>query len=141
MNNKLSKDIKSVIATHEIYYHFVNYMKRWYYKKYIPFSLRNKNSRELKEFDPSKMVGYQAMCRVERYEKKYGKIKIVYVDDEVFMTSMIVLIPSIDMGISCIYIPQCVNPSNTFFLYPSDIKQLDEAIEQMKKEYLKNAIW
>jgi hypothetical protein len=124
-------------TTHKIYHHFCDYMKRWYYAKRHAFSFKTfKETKQIiREFDPSKMVGYSAMQKVKRYKEKYGGIETISVDDDMFMGSMIVLIPHDKMGITCIYIPQCINPSNTFFLYPCHIKQLSETIAKMCKEY------
>lgn len=135
----MSKEVDEIISnaefTHKIWYHFCNYMKRWYYKKEKRFTLKGDTNREYKIFDSSKMLGYSAMLKVERYEKKYGGIKIVNVDDNVHAGSMLVLIPHKEMGITVIFIPQCTDKKDIFFLYPEHIERMNETINEMKKEY------
>jgi hypothetical protein len=133
--NELIEMLYGSELTNKIWFHFCNYMKRWYYKKEKHFLSKGWSDREYKAFDSSKMLGYSAMQKVERYEKKYGGIKIVYVDDNVFAGSMLVLIPHDKMGITVIFIPQCTDEKDIFFLYPNHIKQLNKTIDEIKIEY------
>jgi hypothetical protein len=135
MSNKLDEMMANDV-THQIYHHFCNYMKRWYYKKrnYFSFKTMKNTKRICREFDPSKMVGYAAMQKVRYYEKTYGGIKTTFVDDDMFMGSMLVLIPHKGMGITCIYIPQCVTPQNTFFLYPEHVNDLTKMLTTVKRD-------
>jgi hypothetical protein len=133
-------ELDTILSTdnvHKTYHHFCNYMKRWYYKNRYGFSFKTlkETKKVIREFDPTKMLGYSAMLKVKYYEKKYGGIKTVTVDDDSFMGSIIVLIPHPKMGITSIYIPQCGYNINTFFLYPGHFNQLTKIINEMKKEY------
>ena len=133
-------ELDMIICTdnvHKTYHHFCNYMKRWYYKNRYAFSFKTlkETKKVIREFDPTKMVGYSAMQKVKYYKKKYGGIETSFVDDDSFMSSMIVLIPHPKMGITSIYIPQCGYNINTFFMYPCHFDTLIKTINNMKKEY------
>jgi hypothetical protein len=110
---------------------FSNYMKRWYYE-----IINNK-----KVFSSENMTGYIAQKRVTNYAKKHPEVKVLFCDDSVFSSSIIVLIPHPTMGITMIYIPQ----NNTkirseLFLYPDHSKKLIEELTKMHEKCLKGSI-
>lgn len=125
---------------HGTWHDFCNYMRKWYFIKRPTVHFRKKEivngKRLFKEFAGYKMVGYQAMRRVERYVEKHPEIKLVTVDDSFFAGSMIVLIPHPKMGITLLYIPQCgTDDTNQCFLYPHHSRDLMNELTSMKKRH------
>ena len=131
---KLKNDCNN---THQIWWDFCLYFTEWYYKEidnidsetYEPIGTKHK------EFDSNKMVGYEAMMRVEEYSKTHPDIKIIPVDDGYYSSSDIVLIPHPNHGITMIYISQNAPENNLWFLYPGYIKILQTELNKMKKKY------
>jgi len=83
-----------------------------------------------------RLCGYEVMERIERYVKTHCKeIKIVYCDDETYSSSMILLIPHPEHGITVMFIPQNTSIQNRFFLYGNHFKMLEEEMEKMKYVY------
>ena len=84
----------------------------------------------------SKLSGFDVIEKVEDYVKKnVPEIKIVYVDDTLYSSSIILLIPHFEHGISVMFIPQCTEVQNTFFLYDSHFTKLIEELNKMKYVY------
>lgn len=87
-----------------------------------------------------KWIGYDLMKRVEKWAKKYpSEVHIVGVDDDVFASSVLVLIEARThdsyMGTSVIYIPQCTGEKPIrFFLYPCHRAGLITALKEIAKE-------
>ena len=133
--------------THGFWYDWVNYMERWYYKEVDDWKF-DKKSKKLKktekivkQYDPKGLVGYDVMKKVEAYVKTHPDVVELSVDDSVFSSSDLVLIPHPTMGITVIFIPQCTNVQNTFFLYPNHIDNLIKTLKEMQKKYkLQNKI-
>ncbi len=134
---------ESTKQTHGIYHDFCQYMAKWYFQIVPNWKLgADENGKTdfredgtIKEFDVTKLVGYEAMIRIEKYVKKHPEIRLVTMDDDVFSTSYIVLIPHPTMGITMIIIPQCTTVQNVAFLYPMNAHDLIEEIAKMQKEY------
>jgi hypothetical protein len=144
MKNTILEDWqKEARKTHGIWFDFCNHMKKWYYKEVDEYKLDKKTieyvttGKMIKEFDVTKMIGYDCMCRVEKYAEKHKEIKIISVDDDVYSSSNLVLIPHPQHGITAIFIPQNTNINNQFFLYPSCIENIQEELDAMKKKYAK----
>jgi hypothetical protein len=108
---------------HQIWWDFCNHMKQWYFN-------------ESGDFDSELMIGYEASERVSDYAKDHSEIVIAYCDDDYFMGSDIVLIPHPEMGITVIYIPQCEQQINMFFLYPNHLNYLIEKLNEVKEKFL-----
>lgn len=119
---------------HTTYHNFCNYMKKWYYNLTPRMNLKFKQTkRKYKKFESSKMVGYDAMCRIEKYAKDKEDIIIIGCDDNMFMSSDIALITheckDDFMGTTMILIPQSSQEINQVFLYP---EHLDTLIEKLQ---------
>lgn len=83
-----------------------------------------------------RLVGYDVMCKVEKFIKRYcPEIKIIGCDDSVYSGSYILLIPHPNHGITLMFIPQCTTIQNQFFLYEGHYNQLIKALEEMKNIY------
>jgi hypothetical protein len=88
--------------------------------------------------DEKKLVGYEVMLQVETYVKAHcPDIKVVPCDDDIFASSILLLIPQPGFGITVRFIPQCTPNQNSFFLYPSHYKKLTKALEEMAHVYEK----
>lgn len=142
MKDKFLKEWEeSARKTHGTWFDFCNHMKKWYYKEVEEYKLignaleSTKTGKIIKKFDITKMIGYDCMQRVERYAKKHNEIKVIGVDDEVYSSSDLVLIPHPEHGITVIFIPQCTTVTNQFFLYPPCLKNLQEELESMQQKY------
>jgi hypothetical protein len=84
----------------------------------------------------SKLSGYDVQKNIEKFvENKCPEIKIVNCDDEVFASSILVLVPHPKMGITILFIPQCTTIGNHFFLYESHFKSFTKELDKMKKVY------
>ena len=86
-----------------------------------------------------RLVGYEAMCKVGKFIKRCcPEIKIIRCDDSLYASSDILLIPHPNHGITVIFIPQCTNIQNQFFLYKNHHKELVKVLREMGKVYGKN---
>lgn len=127
---------------HKIYHEFCDYMKKWYYKKeYFYKKDFTQSTRMIKEFDVSKLTGYTAIQRGERFSKKYpDDIHIIHCDDDVFASSDLILVEHLDkekksfMGTTVIFIPQCTSVQNSFFLYPNHLDKLIQTLQKIQKK-------
>ena len=83
-----------------------------------------------------KLSGWDVIEKVEDYvNKNIPEIKIVYCDDTLYSSSIILLIPHFEHGISVMFIPQCTEVQNTFFLYDSHFTKLVEELNKMNYVY------
>lgn len=142
MKNKEMKElIEDARKIHGIWFDFCKHMKKWYYKevneyKFDPKTLEQINTgKMIKEFDVTKMVGYGCMQRVEKYAEKHKDIRVTGVDDDVYSSSDLVLIPHPEHGITVIFIPQNTIINNQFFLYPGYLKYLQKELQEMSEKY------
>lgn len=86
-----------------------------------------------------RLIGYEAMCKVEKYVKRCcPEIKIIRCDDSIYAGSDILLIPHPNHGITIMFIPQCTSVQNQFFLYKNHYNELVKALKEMKTVYSKN---
>lgn len=127
---------------HYTWHNFCDYMKRWYYDLMPRLSINKKmeltsTKRNYRNFNSSKMVGYKAMCRVERYSNDKEDILITHCDDNSHMGSRIALITheceDDFMGTTMILIPQSKQEINQAFLYPSAVDGLIEKLKEVQK--------
>lgn len=82
------------------------------------------------------LAGYECQLKIEKFIKnKCPEIKIVKCDDEVFASSILLLVPHPSMGITILFVPQCTKIGNHFFLYEGHFNMLTEELEKMKKIY------
>ena len=113
---------------HELWWDFQDYMEKWYCTEIFG----------KKTFDANKMVGYDAIAHVEEYVKDHPQIKLVYCDDWMHTTSLLVLIPHRDeeryWGTSVVYVPQSKGYNNLMFLYPEHLMQLRKALKEIQGE-------
>ena len=130
---------KEADTIHKIWHKFCKHMSRWYYREEQEFHYVDNEivytGKTYKEFDSTKLVGYDAMTRVEKYVKNHPEIKIVHVDDSVYAGSYLVLVPHPILGITMMFIPQCTTTANEWFLYPGALESLQETLVAMMQEY------
>lgn len=145
-------DVDDELKTiHQIWHKFSNWLVKTFGKdlhgdwQYMEIVGSNGKKKELKyrSFDDlelsRKLVGYGAMCKVEKFVKKHcPEIKIVGCDDIVYSNSLIILIPHPNHGITFMFIPQCTNTQNQFFLYKEHHKELVKALKEMGNVYSKD---
>lgn len=118
ITNNYGKDLYSE-------YHYINVGKK-------KLKYRNFNENELFR----RLVGYEVITKIEKYVKKNcPEIRIVNCDDNVHSGSIILLIPHPKMGISVMFIPQCTNTQNVFFLYKNHYKNLMKNLTEMEDIY------
>jgi hypothetical protein len=104
--------------------------------KIVKFKSRSFNELELSR----RLVGYDVMCKIERYVKRCcPEIKIIGCDDSYYSSSFILLIPHPRHGITIMFIPQCTTIQNQLFLYDGHFDLLMEELKKMKYVY-KNQI-
>jgi len=152
-SNKIVKkklDVK-IEKTHNVWLKFSNWIVKTFGKdlhgewkftertdengKKFRFKYRSFNDLELSR----RLVGYDAMCKVEKFVKRCcPEIKIIRCDDSIYAGSDILLIPHPNHGISVIFIPQCTQIQNEFFLYKNHHKELVKALKEMGTIYAKD---
>ena len=124
--------------SHKIWHKFCKHMSKWYYKEAYEIEMDDDGKihqgKKYNEFDSSKMIGYKCMQRCERYAKKNKEIKIINVEDSVYSSSTIILIPHPNMGITVIFVPQCTEVGNHFFLYQEHAHNIVSEIHKMNYE-------
>lgn len=138
MEEDLEKVIEESYDIHELWHKFCDYLQKYYYNMVKRTTYKKgkfgQTKRKYKHLDISKVTGYDAMCRVGRFAEDNPNIRIVGCDDSHHCGSDIVLIPHEDnkkyWGTTVLFIPQCTNEKNIFFLYP---EHLDNLIEELKK--------
>lgn len=135
--------------THKVWHKFSNWLIKTYgkdlhgeWQKHVithpdtgkkhTLKFRNFNDHELSR----RIVGYEVMCKVEKYIKRCcPEIKIVRCDDDVHAGSDLLLIPHPKMGISVMFIPQCTGTQNRFFLYSNHFTMLMRELKSMSYVY------
>lgn len=137
----MKSEVDDIKKIHGFWYNWMNYMKRWYYKEGEDWAFDKKSKKlkktgkMVKQYDSKGLMGYDVMEKVEEYVKTHPDVVELSVDDDVFASSDLVLIPHPTMGITVIFIPQCTNVQNTFFLYPNHIDNLIKTLKEMQKKY------
>ncbi|WP_421977120.1 hypothetical protein [Roseivirga seohaensis] len=80
-----------------------------------------------------RMVGWEVIEAIEKFvEKECPEVKIVWVDDQVHSSSILVLIPHPKMGVTILFVPQNTRTNNFFFMYPIHVNNLMEALNELK---------
>jgi hypothetical protein len=103
--------------------------------KKFNFKYRSFNDFELSQ----RLVGYEVMCKIEKYIKRCcPEIKIVKCDDSVYSSSYLLLIPHPKHGITMMFIPQCTGISNQFFFYEGHYENFIKTLKEMKYVYKNN---
>lgn len=145
--NKLEDIFNVPSETHRVWYKFSGWLQRTYGKdlfKNASFEIKDAAGKNKKiryknfnEYELSKrLVGYEVIVRIERYVKRFcPEIKIISCDDSVHAGSSILLIPHPGHGITILYIPQCTEIQNQFFLYESHCTQFLKELNKMKRVY------
>lgn len=119
MEKSFKKDLEEVAKYHKVWHQFSNWLEISYGSDYS-----------------NKLYGYDVITKVENYINRYCKqIKIIYCDDAVYASSIILLIPHPTHGITMIFIPQCSGNQNQLFLYGNHYDRLMEELGKMKKVY------
>ena len=104
---------------HTLWYKLNDYLKK-----------HNRNINELS--------GYDAMRCMDAFCKENPDMIRVHVDDEYHCNSYVYIIPHENekkyMGATVLFVPQCCNIRNQFFLYPSDNRDLLKACKLLEKK-------
>lgn len=86
------------------------------------------------------MGAYEYGCLIEKWAADKPEVKIFYFDDEMFMSSVGFIIPSMSkyehMGVNVILCPQCAKNSTNFFCYPNHLASLLKAFGASETELL-----
>lgn len=137
----MDDEFKKVIKSHTVYHKFQKWVTKnfgkdlygeWQYFAGTKYRYRFLDEGKLSQ----RLVGYEVMCKVERYVKRYlPEIKIIRCDDSVHAGSDILMIPHPKHGITIIFIPQCTNVQNQFFLYDQHHKEFVDTLIEMKSVY------
>lgn len=133
---------------HKVWHKFSNWLVKTYGKdlhgdwNMMDFKDANGKQKKVKyrsfnDFELSKLlVGYEVMCKVEKYINKFcPEIKIIRCDDSIYASSDILLIPHPEHGITVMFIPQCTSIQNQFFLYGNHYKMLMKELKAMSYVY------
>lgn len=93
-------------------------------------------TKEFGEENIPTLCGYDAITRIERYVNKRCKsIKIVRVDDNDYSSSIVLLIPHPEHGITMMFIPQTTQVTNQMFLYQGHYKDMISKLISMMDVY------
>ena len=85
---------------------------------------------------PTVLSGYEVMEKIESYAKENPEISIAHCDDDLFASSILVIIPHKDMGNTVLFVPQLTTITNKFFLYPNHQASLIKALNDNTHESL-----
>lgn len=80
-------------------------------------------------------AGDEVLTAVDQYAQEHPEVIVVPVDDDSFSSSSLVLVPHPQMGISALFIPQCTQTQNQFFLYPAHLNALQQTLTKLQDEY------
>lgn len=143
--------LKQVNDTHKVWHQFGRFITKHYgkdlYGKWQHHTFKDDKGkkktfkfRSFNEFELSKrLTGYDVMVKLERYIKTYlPEIKIIPCDDDGYASSILLLIPHPAHGISIMFIPQCTEIQNRFFLYEGHYKSLLKGLQELKQVYKEN---
>lgn len=142
--DSINNDIfKGAIKAHTVYHKFQKWIIKNFGKdlygewQYMYFGKKKIKYRSFNETELSRrFVGYDVMCKIEKYIKRcLPEIKIIRCDDSYYAGSDILLIPHPKHGITIIFIPQCTDVQNQFFLYDNHHKEFVDALIEMKSVY------
>jgi len=90
--------------------------------------------------DSGGIFGYEAQVAAEQFAADHrDHVRIVPVDDDVFATSVLVLVDHRNdqeyMGTSVLFIPQCGGSSARFFLYPNHRRALLRSLQDIEARW------
>ena len=134
--------IDEIKSCHTIWFKFRDWLENTFgsdlrYKS--TFKLEDKII-EVDNFDDielnKRLVGYEVIEKIEEFvEKECPEIKIVYCDDDIYASSILLLIPHPKHGITIMFISQCTTIQNKFFLYDNHYINLLNTLKKMKRTY------
>ena len=132
----VSNDCSRIL--HQTYHKFIEHMHRYYYDLVQGYKKDvTPSKRKIRQFNPEKMVGIDAIEKVKRYVKKHPEIKLVNVDDYCASGSYLVLIPhecnEAYWGTTIFFVPQSLSGRNEFFMYPDELDALIEELLAFQK--------
>lgn len=146
--NKLDKKTKNIsdetLDVHVVWHKFSRWLDKKYgkdlYGEWQYMQIAKGKKIKYRSFDEialsRRLVGYEVICQIERYVKRYcPEIEIIHCDDSVHAGSIILLVPHPKHGITVMFIPQCTSIQNQFFLYSHDYKAFMSALKRMKYVY------
>lgn len=81
------------------------------------------------------LIGEENIEKIEEYVKNNPEIKLVYCDDKLFNTSILLLIPNELQGISFIFIPQSTYSHNYFFFSKNRYTNLVQTLKDLSYIY------
>jgi hypothetical protein len=147
-NTEIKESVDKIVGeTHKTWHKFSGWIGKTFgddliEERTINLPLKNGKTKSIKykdlnELELSKrLVGYEVMEKIEKYVARHCKdIKVVRCDDSVYAGSSLILVPHPKHGITIIFIPQCTNIQNQFFLYENHYKDLMKALREMKEVY------
>ena len=139
----MDKEVKGIFKhagkLHKLSESFFKHLQKKYYKLEHKINLNWQSSkRKYRTYDGTKVYGHGAMQHIEKFVNKHPGIKIAWCDDDVHATSRLVFIPHRTnkdwMGVTVLFVPQCTNIQNKFFLYPEHVNDLIKTLREIKKE-------
>ena len=83
----------------------------------------------------NKLVGWEVIELVERYAEEHDEIRVITVEDASYTSSILVLVPHPEHGITVIFIPQHSKTTNQFFLYGRHFRELTKELIEMSEIY------
>jgi hypothetical protein len=106
-----------MVKSHEIWDKFISFIKKSNY------TLDN-------------LIGYEIIEKIEQFvEVECPEIKIIPCDDGLYCSSILLLIPHPQHGITVLFVPQHNMITNHFFLYNSHYKELLKNLKKMSNVY------
>lgn len=138
----------NIIATHKVWHRFYNWLVKYLgsdlHGDWVIWKIKGEDGktrkikfRSFNELELSRrMVGYKVIKRIISYTKQYcPEIKVINCDDSAYAGSIILLIPHPKHGITIMFVPQCDQRQNQFFLYENHFKNLTKALSEMSSVY------
>jgi len=149
MSKKMSKDLEKMFEEtgriHHLWYDFQDHMGKMYYDLRRRWSIkamkRNgsfvETKRKFKHFNPKKMTGHEAICWLRKFiENNHPDLIEVRCDDSAHCGSSVFLIPHETdkeyWGTTVVYIPQCTDDQNMFFLYPDHLNRFVKELQKIQ---------
>ena len=151
MRKASKREIKTMFdkakASHAVWHRFSSWLVKTYGKglhgkwQYMKVKGAKKTKKiKYRSFDDTglsrRLVGYEVMQKIEWYTKRWcPEIQVVHCDDHVYTGSIILLIPHPAHGITVMFVPQCTDVQNQFFLYDHHFTSLVNGLMKMQKVY------
>lgn len=100
---------------------------------------------EYKDSSGAILFGYELICHIEKWAKKFPTVDIISCDDDYHMGSIIVVIPHENSeeywGTSLVFIPQNHKQPATIFLYPGHAQEMLNVLKKVVKLGKDNSIF